>query len=135
MHLYVMTRGIKWAVDRFITQLQGKCFPMKLMKGGKSGKKVVEVAVRPIQLWEIVYPREAHDLMVNALIDNDKTQHRKHRKWVAVLRKILGVKKLQKTDRDGMKFPIFKDHIEIIGIGCKEDRDITTPDGITYEGL
>ena len=129
-----MTRGIKTDVDRFINDLQGKYLPFTInseadakalnIKGGK-GTYQVQVAVRPIQLWEIVYPEEHNDLMLTTIFGNKQgakgvTHQKKHRPFVAMIRKWLGVKKLPDYD-DKAALPIYKANTEFVGIGVKED--------------
>ena len=110
-------------VDQFITELQGKYLPFKYPnEKGDLEIHSVPIAVRPIQLWEIVFPEEHKDLMLTTLFNGQisPTQHKKHNKFIYGIRKILGVDKIPKfkTERE---IPITKDHIEMIGIGIKKD--------------
>lgn len=125
LHLYIITRGIKNSVDQFITELQGKYLPFKWRRNKDSPMQNfnVQVAVRPIQLWEIVFPEEHKDLMLTTVLGKDfkgKTQHRKHDKFVFGLRKILGVEKIGdfKTDAE---LPITRQAMEVVGVGIKKD--------------
>ena len=78
MHIYMMKRGIKKDVDHLINQLCGMWFPFKVYKDKKTMPEVEhnlpagdyhkEVHVNPIQLWEIVVPRESKDEMLNTLL-------------------------------------------------------------------
>ncbi|MHA1353750.1 MAG: hypothetical protein ACTSR1_01060 [Candidatus Heimdallarchaeota archaeon] len=95
---------------------------------------MVQVAVRPIQLWEIVFPKEYKDLMLRSILENNqgKTQHKKHQKYITILRKILGIKKIPKYDGESIeRLPLYLNNVEKIGIGIKEDKNL--PDGT--EGL
>jgi hypothetical protein len=118
MHLYCLTRGIKKEIDQFITELQGKYLPFTM-----SGVDCfVQFAVRPIQLWEFVFPEPMKDVVLTTILGKDggKTQHKKHNKFVWALRKILDVKKIPNYNTE--KFmPISRQHMEIVGIGIKED--------------
>jgi len=130
MHLYLITRGIKHDVDRFINDLRGKYLPFKF----RGENTMVQVAVRPIQLWEIVFPKEYKDLMLRSILENNqgKTQHKKHQKYITILRKILGIKKIPKYDGESIeRLPLYLNNVEKIGIGIKEDKNL--PDGT--EGL
>ena len=87
----MMTRGVKHGVDQFITQLQGKYLPFKwrMNKEGKldhKGEMIenghTQLQVRPIQLWEIVFPEEHKDIVLNTILAGKKkqqTQHKKHK--------------------------------------------------------
>jgi len=121
----MMTRGMKSHVDNFITELQGKYLPFKYE--GKDS--FVQVAVRPIQLWEIVFPKEHKDLMLSTCLGGKEgmkgiTNQKKHRPVVAMIRKMLGITKLPDYD-DTKQLPITRQHMELVGIGIKEDRDLT----------
>jgi len=52
-----MTRGVKHQVDQFITGLQSQFFPYGKVKEDGT-RELVQLAVRPIQLWELVFPKE-----------------------------------------------------------------------------
>lgn len=124
MHTYMITRGIKNEIDTFINDLQGKFLPYRWW--GKDGKPIdtnVRLAVRPIQLWEIVYPEEHYDLVNNTLFgDSDGiTQHKKHNKFIKLIRKVLGVKPMKPYAKDKI-LPVQRHHMECVAIGYKEDR-------------
>ncbi len=135
MHLYIITRGIKNFVDQFITELQGKYLPFKYQDDkGNLINTQAQVAVRPIQLWEIVFPEEQKDLMLNTILRGSPTnglQHAKHKKFIWTLRKCLGVEKISEYKKDFL-IPISINHTEIIGIGTKKDYWIDTRDKKTY---
>ena len=112
-----MTRGIKPDVDRFINDLMGKYLPFNY----KGAPSLVQIAVRPLQLWEIVFPREHKDIVLNTVLCGDgKTQHKKHKKWITVLRKILGIQKIPEFKTDAV-LPVYRANTEFIGVGIKED--------------
>ena len=133
MHLYLLTRGIKSEVDKFITELQGRYLPYELksenqfkdMQGNfmKPGQYNMQVAVRPIQLWEIVYPEPMNDVMCSTIFGASKgaPQHGWQNKIIGILRKMLGIEKLEEY-KDVPPFPISKFHMECVAIGTKKDR-------------
>lgn len=127
MHLYLITRGIKNCVDRFINELSAKYVKFNIEKDGTAGLKKKEyyaqVSVRPIQLWEIVFPEKHKDLMLNTIFKGSKggTQHKKHNKFITALRKILGCSKIPEYNKDYF-LPIYLDNVEKVGIGIKKDR-------------
>ena len=131
MHLYLMTRGIKHEVDQFITELQGKYLPFKWRDPNK-GKDApledvyVQTSVRPIQLWEIVYPVETQDVILNTILGNregvlGKPNHPQHDKFLWGIRKVLGVNPIPPQMNKSIMMPIYKENIEVVGIGIKED--------------
>lgn len=126
MHLYLLTRGIKNAVDTMIRDLQSKYVPIywREKDGSMNPNKFLQIGVRPIQLWEIVFPEEQRDVVYRSILSSDKTQHKKHEKWISMIRRILGVKKIKKWEKDGNKMIIAPGDIgdiEIIPIGEKKD--------------
>lgn len=143
MHLYFMTRGIKHRVDQFITELQGKYLPIPMTDKatGETKTNLVQVAVRPIQLWEVVFPKEHLNTMVNTFWPKDKGFeygiHHKHlKKYVSGLRMMLGAKPMPKRDTifstDFM--PIFTQDVNIMAIGIKEDSTTSIDvDGVSYK--
>lgn len=113
----MMTRGIKHEIDKFINELSAKYLPFKF----KEKDCMCQVAVRPIQLWEVVFPEEHYDVMCATMFDGvNVTQHKKHQKWVTAIRKVLGVKKIKEYKMDN-KMPIAREHLETIPIGFKDD--------------
>ncbi len=126
MHIYMMTRGIKHAVDRFINELSAKYLPYKYKtkKMKKFEEGLLQVAVRPIQLWEICFPEEHQEIMMNTLFESQegKTQHKKHNKFVYALRKILGIEKPPKYKYQKKSLPVYREGVEKVCIGVKKDR-------------
>jgi len=136
-----MTRGNKWWVDRLIGSLVGVQLPFEFRDDVTKPmlKSWFELGVRPIQLWEIVYPEPCHELMCNTILNQDigETQHKSHEKWLRALRFGMGIKKLNYNwDKkkvindfknkipmtfDG-KIPIVSQNVEVIGVGFKPDR-------------
>ena len=111
----MLTRGIKNCVDRYISDLQAQYFEY----GGKGN--YVQLAVRPIQLWEVAFPKESFKEVCGTL--HNSTENRKDIGLpMAALRKVLGAKKLPKLDFT--KIPrrlIYKEFVATYPIGYRED--------------
>lgn len=127
MHLYILTRGIKKEVDDLITQLQGKYLPFKYRKEGEKELKdlVLQIGVRPIQLWEIVYPEEYTEFMCKSLFKNAnrkaKPQHKWQEKFTYMMRKALKLDPIPDFEPgEGMPLGGISD-VEVVGIGVKKD--------------
>ena len=132
MHLYMITRGIKHDVDRFIQELAAKYLPYKVMSGAAglpAGEYMLQTSVRPIQMWEIAFPKEHLDLMLGTFTHPDceqakLTQHpKKHQKWLALIRKALGVKPIPKEWENKGTMPLYRKNTECALIGIKDDYD------------
>lgn len=124
MHVYMMTRGIKHMTEKFISELAAKYLEATLTADGtnKPEKYSAQVQVRPIQLWEIVFPKEHRDVMLTTLFPGGQLmQHKKHKKWVWGLRKVLGVKAIPKTWDMSRKLTVDRQGLETVGIGIKDD--------------
>lgn len=119
MHLYVLARANKPELDRWVNDLLAQYVPYEYAKG-KTGS--LQVSVRPIQLFEIVYPKKIHKTILAGIQPYDDRCGR----LPGIIRKLLGLKPIRhrvKPNDFAKRFP----HVSIIGIGTKEDRMI---DGI-----
>src|SRR3990167_4024253 len=141
MHLYMLTRGCKHLVDRLITQLQGIYLPYKLrQRDGKQDHTAplydsqIPLQIRPIQMWEVVFPEECKDVILTTLLAGKKkeqTQHKKHNKFLWAIRKALGCEPIPEYD-SSKGFIVERDFVETVGIGIKKDYWIGT-DGKHYK--
>lgn len=121
-----MTRGIKHDVDRFITELQGKYMPYDF----NGEKTLVQLAVRPIQLWELVFPEPTLNTVCKTLFDDTTTRngmltyHKRNQKYLWALRKALNSENIPNSTlfSTALPMPIYKNNIEIAGIGIKKDE-------------
>lgn len=143
MHLYFITKGDKKWVDDFMNQLIGKWLPFKYRKTIDEPFQDVNVqlSVRPIQLWEVGFPKEHKDLVCSTILGkngglitgNDGTKETTHpffNKMLKTISKMLGLKPIGKYDETKI-MPIHKEHVSIVGLGIKEDY--TMPTGV--EGI
>ena len=133
MHLFFLSRGMKWHRDKFIETLASLHVPYKLKDTeGKEETRATNVLLQPIEMWSLVFPEENLDTMLRTL--NPKTNQfgvtskkfpkfssPKRKLALAGLRKALGLKKIPDWKPEGNKFPVYKQHIDVIGIGIKED--------------
>lgn len=135
MHLIIATRGIKKAVDEMIMNLQSLYVPNTFPDGSKG---IIQCNVQPIQLWSIVFPEEHIDMMLRTLkpdnhlaMGSHNKDHpgynfriNKHEYTIKLLQKMLGLKPIPKWDPQGMKFPIYRKHMQVVGLGIKHDYKI-----------
>lgn len=127
MHLYMMTRGIKHEVDRFINELSAKYLPPSMItpdvdSGEKKDMYYSQLQIRPIQLWEVVFPKEHLDIVLTTIFPGgDLMQHKKHAKFVWGIRKILGAKAIPKEWDNNTKMMVHRAGLETVGIGLKDD--------------
>lgn len=144
MHLELWLRGEKRCVDRFIQDLSAKYMEFTFRKSdGKGGflqdqfEKYhwpISVRIAPFGIYEIVFPKEHRDLVLTTILGKKEEVKRSKlwnswkNKYVEVFRKLLKLKKIPDYD-DSKNMPLFRDGIEFIPIGIKEDQIV---DGVEY---
>lgn len=127
MHLIIATRGNKESVELFIKELSSKYMPLPFInkKTGKATMVVNPIHIRPLQLWEIIFPKEQRDAILTTLFPDKRVmpanpKFRKIYKWIL---KLLP-KTIQKIPEDwDTKNKLYVNHndVEIVGLGMKED--------------
>ncbi len=126
MHAYIITRGIKHDIDRFIIELQGKYLPYEARdKNGERADCMVQLGVRPIQLWEIVFPESQLQTIMKTLFEDttrgEFSYSRSHDKYLWALRKAFQASKFPDLSQKALPLPIYKKNISVTGIGLKKD--------------
>jgi len=122
----MLTRGNKGNVDHYIHDLQCQMFKHKLLIDGKEYNTNVQLGVRPIQLWEVVFPKETlkEVLAVTSGKSNSNEFEENTNPRFSILRKALRCKKIPKDLdlKDNMDIrTIFNEHIAVYPFGIKED--------------
>ena len=116
-----MTRGIKHDVDRFINDLQAQYFSYPTHD--KNNSYNVQLAVRPVQFWELVFPKE-HLQEVQKMIWVKNPEERNELKYaMKVLRKILKAKKAPEFDENTPQRLLYNFNVAIYPVGIREDKD------------
>lgn len=67
MHTYVILRGIKDKLHRWIEDMEKMFLPIRM----NNQEAIVQLAMRPVYLYEIVYPNEAHDEVMRRIQPNE----------------------------------------------------------------
>jgi hypothetical protein len=123
MHLYVITRGHKPRVDQLISDLQAQYFPYERKK---TKTNMVAMGVRPIQIWELVMPKESLNCVANTLWPDTVNPWDNCQKWVkpslTALRLALGAKKIPDMDPNIPRRIVDNNDIGIYPVGIKEDK-------------
>lgn len=125
MHLYFITRGVQHRVDLFKTFMQTQMFPLKRknLKTGKYETIGVQGGLRPVQLWEYVFPEESLPDVLTMLNMNDiKKDSAIPSAKLALLRSATKSKKIPKTKKTKRNRFIPTECVAIHGIGIKKDR-------------
>jgi len=119
MHLYCLTRGIKHDVDRFINDLQAQYFKMPNYAKGN----IVQMGVRPIQFWEMVFPKDELDVVLPTVIHGGHKFNVWEEFLMKRLRAMLKAKKIPVFDENSPRRMIYHQNVECTGIGIKDDID------------
>ena len=129
MHLYVIARAQADRLKRWENDILARYYPFKYHKDKPDGK--VQLALRPIQLYEIVFPEEHLDKVVSAIQPYGGFNF--NTGWTMKLRKLLTkvlhlepIPKVEKG-KDDQNQAIYNDYVDVAGIGIKKDKYI---DGI-----
>ena len=132
MELTFITRGKSDEVYEFAKWLSTRHLPLKLHKAdGTEEVQLMECQLRPLQLWQFVFPKENLDIVLNTLNlprdDKQSFQGYNINPKLFALRKLLGAKPIpqpvDKLSKMFMPYDRFK-HVGIIGVGLREDGDI-----------
>lgn len=133
-----MTRGKKNEIDEFVKWMETRHFPLPIKKGDGTTENIfMEAQLRPVQLWEFVFPKENLDVVLNTLKlphgdspygkgDGTKVDYNINPKLWA-LRKLLKAQKIPVPDKSkGILFMPYEriKNMNILGIGIREDGDI-----------
>ena len=126
MHLYFISRGIKHERDLFVTTLQSQFWPWKRtnLKTGKEEMTLVQGSLRPVELWEYVFPEEhlpqvmAMTQMAPGMANSVDLLGAK----AAFLRKSIGCKKIPKFDIPEVNRIINIRGMSLTPIGIKKDE-------------
>jgi len=127
MHLYILTRGIKHCVDRYINDLQAQYWHMPNGPvDPATGQQIntVQLGVRLVQFWEIVFPKERLAEVLPTVLPSG-AHARSHNVWekflMKRLRALLHAKEIPEFNPLGARRAIFHQNVEVNGIGIKED--------------
>ena len=122
MHLYFWSRGVKHQRDLFVTMMQGLMFLWKRinLKTGKEETTAVQGSLRPLELWEYVFPEESLNEVLT-MLDFQPTSEMPAMK-VAMMRKMLGAKKIPKIPLQQKTKFVHRNGVCLYPIGIKKDE-------------
>lgn len=129
MHLYIVTRGIKHDVDRFISDLQAQYFPYypKDMAIPPQPQSWIQLSVRPVQFHELVFPETALPAVMKMIgmckqPDGKIGEHKFMNKYFTTIRKIMKLKKIPDLDLSNVpQRLLYQQNTAVYPIGIKDD--------------
>ena len=146
MHLRFLASGWDRDLDFFEKWISSRFAPIKIKnKKGKEEIKYVPIALRPIRAYDLVFPKEFLDVVLNTLkpencqvsrVDGKGTQQFKT--LFTFMRKLLKLKKIPASDKtkgEMARMVGTLDNIRIVGLGIQEDGILKYDDGTEHEGL
>ncbi len=122
MHLYVLTRGILSATKTWENDLAAQYLPFKVLEKGKKKPSpyLAQLAVRPVNLYEIVFPEECLNDVLGMVKPNcTKGVAGKFSKFINMFSKMMGLTKI--PDYTPKILPP-GDGVSVIGLGLKKDK-------------
>ena len=146
MQIDFIAEGWKPDLDKLEEWLNTRVFPIIIKdKKGKEHTKYIPGGLRPRRAYSFAFPKTSLDVVLNTLNPEDCKVSLHDGKGSQVLkiplriiRKLLRLKKLPKPDKSKGTFPMMSgilNNIRIIGLGYREDHDITRPDGSVQESI
>ena len=122
MHLYVLTRGILSATKQWENDLAAQYLPFKVIEKGKKkpDNYLAQLSVRPVNLYEIVFPEECLDKVLGMVKPEiDLTKAGKFKPFIKWICKRLGLTKIPNY-KPALVPPA--DGVSVIGLGLKNDK-------------
>lgn len=143
MHLDFIAEGIKEELDEFEKWWATRMVPMPVAKNGQTFKPLVQMGLRPRRAYTLIFPKEMLQPVLNTLnLENcevsrvDGKGTKQFGTLLNLFRKILRLKKIPTKDPTQGIIPIRPfNNVRVVGLGIREDIDITEADGGVHEGL
>jgi len=122
MHLYVLTRGILSATKQWENDLAAQYLPFEVLENGKDKPTpyLAQLQVRPVNLYEIVFPEEAlQEALGLVKPEIGKGVSGKFSKFISMFTKMMGLKKIPDYKKNIIPPG---DGVSVIGLGLKKDK-------------
>ena len=119
-----MTRGIKHHRDIFVTTMQSQFFPWKRINKdtGEEEVTMVQGALRPVELWEFVFPKESlPEVLAMLNLQHGHKDYALTDAKIAMIRRMLKCGKIPKMPEAVRRNIISESGMAIHGIGIKDD--------------
>ena len=117
-----MTRGIKPEVDRFVNDMLAQYLPFKIPKGKRKGEYIVQLAMRPIQLWEVVFPEDQLQTVLRTVFKVSPDERKELKMPMAAMRKVLKLDKIPPIDEKVRGRFVYTDNIGLYPVGIRNDK-------------
>jgi len=142
MHLVFGATGIKQDLDLFEKFMETRTFIMPYIDHKDKDKEktiLLQSQLRPIKFYDFIFPKGELNHILNGLKPETEIKSRNcflPNSYISILRKALKLKKIPAPDISQGAMPLVKQNVRVVGIGIREDSDITFKEvGRTHEGL
>lgn len=125
MHLFLATQGINHQTELWKKFMETQMFEWKRknLKTGEIETSLVQGALRPIQLWTYVFPKESLGDVLGALhLTDEHLKIGSEGIGMSLLRKALGIKKCPLCVNREYKRYIMDTGMDVRVVGIKEDE-------------
>ncbi len=136
MHLLTLMRGEIHHVKKFIDELSTRYLPFDFYnsKTKQKEKRLLQLRVCPIQLFDISFPEEHKDaVLTTCLVNNEGSINKYMDKFFWAMRKGMKLEPIPEYKKDSWLAMSPPQNIELIGIGVKKDKWITEEGKIVEE--
>jgi len=142
MHLVFGATGIKQDMDLFEKFMETRTFLLPYIDhndGDKEKQILLQSQLRPINFYDFIFPKGELNHVLNGLQPESEIKSKNcvlPNAYISILRKALKLKKIPAPDISQGAMPIGKQNIRVVGIGIREDADVTFKEvGRTHEGI
>lgn len=136
-HTVFLTRGEYTFHENFIKELSTTYVPMNIYNKETKAlqRKLLKLRLCPIMLWDLSYPKEHRDVIHNTIFSGTLGEgiHKRHRKFLWPLKKAMKLDDIKEYDKSKRLMMNNPEHVEVIGIGVKDDYWIEPDDSHTDE--
>lgn len=126
--VYCITRGHLPCVEAWADCIKSQMLPFKYTEPiTKKEMTHIQLGIRPVQFWEITFPKEHTDLMLNSIWSpkyNDiinSSQYEPFKFPLAMIRKALGINPMPKKIEGNQRILLMNDAVAIYPVGIKDD--------------
>lgn len=139
MHFSFIPYGKREAVERFLRDMEAQKHLLKMTKDGQEKSIYIDAQVRmlPFGVFEYVCPKEDKNIVLTTLGFSTPMPYNISKR-ILVLRTLLRYKKAPKFT-EGKKYLWNREHVSIIPIGIREDRELVgsleLDEGFTHEAI
>ena len=120
VHALISARGMPDWLNRWEGDCRARYIPVKLPKGMGKKQGLLEVSLRPVRIYDLVFPEEQYDNVMSMLYPNEP---KGLGTIMTMVRKALGFSKPKKwITKKGIKIPRWNVTVTLLGVK-KDKRD------------